>query len=216
MEARTHETLEGVSEHTEAGALETALLERLRRATRDAHARLDTAFSALDLASAPGCTRFHVAHALALDALAPLFAAFVHEELERPAPDFPAMLAHDLAARGVEVADLPELELPAAIRVPEGAAGLCYVIAGSRLGNAVIRAQGYHGRTSGNPSRYMEDDTGHGVWKAFTAWARARSFAANEAAAIEEAARATFAHFAAAFAASHAWEQEQEQAGAHG
>lgn len=188
------------------GREDSGLLHRLRAVTRASHERLDEAFGALDLTRRDDCARFLVAHAIALQAVQPVFARFVAEELDMPAPDFSSMLAADLAERGHPTARLPALDAAEAIRAPGGAAGVCYVIAGSRLGNAVIRAQGYAGREAGIPSRYMEDDTGHAVWKQFGTWIRSRTFGATEAAGVEAAALATFEHFEAAFAVGTKWE----------
>lgn len=183
------------------------MLNQLRSATRDAHGRLDAAFGALDLADARDCARFLTAHAVALASLHPHFVRFVEEELGLACPDFPAMLRADLAERGVRMDDLPIIAVDSAISHPCGGAGVGYVIAGSRLGNAVIRREGYFGRESGTPSRYMEDDTGHAVWKELGSWARARTFGATEAATVEAAALATFTHFETAFAVGTKWEQ---------
>ncbi|TYC86402.1 biliverdin-producing heme oxygenase [Novosphingobium sp. BW1] len=176
------------------------MLSHLRTVTRASHDRLDAAFGALDLSAADDCARFLSAHAIALKGLSTPFRRFVEEELDVPCPDFPAMLAADLTERGLAMEALLSPEPDPAVHAPCGGAGVAYVIAGSRLGNAVIRAEGYHGRDTGLPSRYMEDDTGHAVWKALSTWARARSFGQSEARAIEAAALATFAHFETAFA----------------
>ncbi|GAM03184.1 biliverdin-producing heme oxygenase [Novosphingobium sp. MBES04] len=176
------------------------MLSQLRAVTRASHDRLDAAFGALDLGAADDCARFLAAHAVAVKGLDAPFRRFVEEELDMPCPDFPAMLAADLAERGLSMSALPAPEPDACVHAPCGGAGVAYVIAGSRLGNAVIRAEGYHGRETGLPSRYMEDDTGHAVWKALNTWARARSFGPSEERAVEAAALATFAHFETAFA----------------
>lgn len=176
------------------------MLSHLRAVTRASHDRLDAAFGALDLGATEDCVRFLAAHAIALKALDAPFRRFVEEELAMPCPDFPAMLTADLAARGLAMDSLPAARPDTAVYAPCGAAGVAYVIAGSRLGNAVIRAEGYHGRETGLSSRYMEDDTGHAVWKALNTWARARSFGPSEERAVEAAALATFAHFETAFA----------------
>ena len=187
------------------------MLNQLRMATGPSHQRLDAAFGSLDLANKDDLRRFLCAHAMALSPLFSTFHRFVERELALPCPDFPAMLAADLAALGQPVAALTALDIPQAIVPEEGAAGVCYVIAGSRLGNAVIRRDGYDGRDTGRPSRYMEDDTGHEVWKALVPWFAGRPFSAVETAAIEGAALAAFTTFETAFAVSATLEGAQKQ-----
>lgn len=178
------------------------MLSQLRTATAPSHARLDAAFGGLDLSAPADCARFLSAHALALAPLYPSFRRFVEAELGLPCPDFPAMLQADLAERGIALADLPRDAMSVPSLPEQGAAGICYVIAGSRLGNMVIRKEGYFGRDSGMPSRYMEDDTGHAVWKALVPWLGSREFGATEREAVETAALAAFATFETAFAVS--------------
>lgn len=180
------------------------MLGQLRAATAPAHARLDAAFGALDLRQEEGCRRFLAAHAIALRALFPRFARFVQDELSSPCPDYPAMLAQDLAERGCEADALPLLDAPAPAMAGDAAAGMAYVIAGSRLGNAVIRRNGYAGRETGRPSRYMEDDAGHALWKALVPWLRARAFPPRQRERCEAAALATFTAFEHAHALSAA------------
>ena len=187
------------------------MLSQLRMATGPSHARLDEAFGSLDLANEADLRRFLGAHAMALSPLFSTFHRFVESELALPCPDFPAMLAADLATLGQPVSALIALDIPQAVVPEEGAAGVCYVIAGSRLGNAVIRRDGYHGRNSGSPSRYMEDDTGLAVWKALVPWFAKQEFSAVEAAAIEGAALAAFTTFETAFTVSATLEESQKQ-----
>lgn len=178
------------------------MLELLRTATGAAHARLDLAFGAMDLHREDDCRLFLSAHAMALRPLMPLFARFVQDELGSPCPDYLAMLERDLAERGCNADSLPLIDAPREVTLREGIAGLSYVIAGSRLGNAVIRRAGYAGRDSGRRSRYMEDDTGHDVWKALAPWLRACNFPAEQREQCKAAALATFTTFENAHAAS--------------
>jgi heme oxygenase len=174
------------------------LLIHLREATAPSHATLDGAFGSLDLGSRGDYVRFLSGHAIGMDPLFASFQAFVTRELGMECPDYPALLRDDLAALGVDAA-----QLPVVATVPElTPVGSGYVVAGSRLGLTMIRKQGYWGRDHALPSAYMEDDSGLAIWKA--AAARLKQITPDEEDAAREgaAAIAAFDTFRAAFGAS--------------
>lgn len=76
-------------------------------------------------------------------------------------PDYPAMLREDLVELKANGDPVPPHNGQAADPQP----GIAYVIAGSRLGLAMIRKHGYWGRAHDLPSRYMEDLQGQAIWK---------------------------------------------------
>ncbi|HUD29641.1 MAG TPA: biliverdin-producing heme oxygenase [Novosphingobium sp.] len=185
---------------SDAASPKPDLLSQLREATGPSHERLDASFGSLDLARRHDLARFLAAHAIGLAPLFPVFRAFVEGELGLSCPDYPAMLAEDLAALGVDAQALPVLDVPAAIAPPEAAAGVGYVICGSRLGLAMIRQRGYWGEAEGFRSAYMTDGRGHEAWKALVPHLRGRAPA--DATTPRDAALAAFDTFSAAFAAS--------------
>lgn len=132
----------------------------LRLGTREDHERLDARMGACDLATRDGMTRFLLAHAIGLQAVAPLAARFLQDELGLEMPDVQAMVAQDLADLGC-TAPLPAVP----VLKTEGAAGAAYVLIGSRLGTAVLRSQGYWSPSAPAFSRYMEDNSLRTLWQ---------------------------------------------------
>lgn len=175
-----------------------AVLSALRAATGAAHEKLDAAFGALDLGRKDDLARFLRGHAIGMRALFAPFRAFVESELELACPDYPAALRADLAALGEDAAHLPRLSSP--WLAGDGAAlGLAYVIAGSRLGLAMLRKRGYYGRSTGLRSHYMEDESGIAIWRALLAHMRDTELDDARIAAACAAARGTFTCFGQAF-----------------
>ncbi|WP_236711197.1 heme oxygenase-like domain-containing protein [Novosphingobium barchaimii] len=146
--------------------------------------------------------RFLAAHAIGLAPLFPAFRGFVEERLGLECPDYPAMLRADLAALGIDVAALPVVDVPAEITGDDAAAGVAYVVCGSRLGLTMIRQRGYWGEAEGFRSAYMTDGRGHEAWKALVPTLRGGTFTPAQAEAARAAALAAFAVFTGAFAAS--------------
>jgi heme oxygenase len=178
------------------------LLSLLREATGPSHERLDASFGSLDLSSRDDLARFLAAHAIGLAPLFPVFRSFVEERLGLECPDYPAMLAADLAALGVDGDALPVLEAPAAIAPIGAEAGVGYVVCGSRLGLAMIRQRGYWGEAEGLRSAYMTDGRGHEAWKVLVSRLRGHAASPQAAEAARAAALAAFDTFSAAFSAS--------------
>lgn len=170
------------------------MLSQLREATTASHQALDSAFGSLNLSERDDQVRFLAAHAIGIDAVFPVFRHFVENDLGLPCPDYPAMLSDDLKSLGMDET-LPRIAPPEA---PVDA-GLAYVVAGSRLGLAVIRKGGYWGRTNGQPSAYMEDEAGQDIWKALLVWLRERDFADDTIQGACKAALGTFSTFGQAF-----------------
>lgn len=175
-----------------------SLLFHLREATAASHEMLDAAFGSLDLSGVEGYKRFLSGHAIGLASLHPAFRTFVERDLELECPDYPAMLATDLATVGIDVAYLPTIT-PNAPLTPNAVG---YVIAGSRLGLTSISRNGYWGRDHNLPSTYMEDTRGLAIWKATAA--RLKQIEPDLAGAAKEnaAAVAVFDAFRAAFDAA--------------
>ena len=178
------------------------LLSLLRTATGPSHERLDASFGSLDLARRDDLARFLAAHAIGLAPMFPVFRAFLEERLGLDCPDYPAMLAADLAALGVDADAQPVLEAPAEIAPIGAEAGVGYVVCGSRLGLAMIRQRGYWGEAEGFRSAYMSDGRGHDAWKALVSQLRGQPATPAAAEAARVAALAAFDTFSAAFAAS--------------
>lgn len=176
------------------------LLIHLREATAASHETLDGAFGSLDLRLRSDYVRFLSGHAIGMTPLYASFRSFVTDELGMACPDFPAMLQSDLAGLGVDVAELPAIA-PASELTAQGSG---YVIAGSRLGLAMIRKAGYWGRDHALPSAYMEDDAGLAIWKATAAHLKRTVTDEPEAHRQSMAAVAAFETFRAAFTATAA------------
>jgi len=79
-----------------------------------------------------------------------------------------------------------------------------YVLAGSRLGLAMIRKRGYWGRDAGRTSAYMEDSDGIAVWRALTAWMGVQAPSPDALGAMCTSATQSFDTFRQAFALSEA------------
>jgi heme oxygenase len=175
-----------------------SLLSHLREATSASHETLDGAFGSLNLSDRADYVRFLSGHAIGMAPLFDSFRAFVEDDLQFDCPDFPAMLRADLAALDIDVDRLPRV----AASGPLSASATAYVVAGSRLGLAMIRKNGYWGRAQDLPSSYMEDDAGREIWKHVVARLKERVPDEGEAEREGAAAVAAFDTFGAAFAAS--------------
>lgn len=173
-------------------------LSGLREATGAAHVRLDVSFGSLDLISAAGETRFLVAHAIGVGSLYGDFSRFCRDTLEFACPDYPDMLRLDLLERGIDTGALPRLDFEYRADDKLASCGIAYVMAGSRLGMALIRRAPYWGKLHGHRSRYMEDERGHAVWKAMVPLLRAETVASQ----ANAAAISAFDLFSRAFDAS--------------
>ncbi len=169
----------------------------LRQATAQAHHRLDSGWAGHDLGEPRAYGGFLAAMAAAL---VPIEADLALADPGALPSDWPARrrsaaLRADLAALGLPVP--PE---PAAPRAPTGAeaAGLLYVLEGSRLGGQLLLRQAL---ASADPrvrdnTRFLRHGEGQRLWPSFAAWLGARP-AADTDGAVAGALRA-FALFEAA------------------
>ncbi len=111
------------------------LRARLRAATAAPHERVDAAFGALDLGTAPGYRGFLRGQAAAL---VPLEALLERRGVTGLIPDWPERARrHALAADLAPEAPPPPVPAPADA-TPAGLLGMLYVLEGSRLGGAVL------------------------------------------------------------------------------
>ena len=135
----------------------------LRAATADAHARLDTLYSRLDLSRCGDYRRFLASHAAAF---LPVEAGLARAGADDLVPGWSerrrgAALRADLAALGVT---LPPTHAAPAFNDEGALLGGLYVLEGSRLGGAVlIRAV-----AAGAPTAFLRPETPPS-WRAFTA-----------------------------------------------
>ncbi|WP_156840215.1 biliverdin-producing heme oxygenase [Novosphingobium aquimarinum] len=174
------------------------MLPALRIATGPAHSALDKSFGSLDLDDRGDYARFLLAHAIGLMPLFSTYREFVTQELRMPTPDFTGMLAADLGDLGLETPSIPEVSLDDDLSAP----GIAYVVSGSRLGLTMIRRNGYWGRAHGQPSRYMEDDSGLEVWKSLVGWMKQKAASEQDEERASRAALTAFDVFGCAFEAS--------------
>lgn len=185
-------------------AARTRLLAFLRAATAEAHGGLDASFSALPLDSRAGFARFLVGHAIGWTALGPQLRDFAARELDTPVPDYAALLAQDLAEMDIDTAVLPRIEPPAAA-CP---VAVSYVLAGSRMGIAMIRRQPTWAAETGRAGRYLADPSGPDLFRALRDWMDGPAGDEVDRDAAARAACGAFAVFA------HAFDLSAETAGA--
>ncbi|MGR6468022.1 biliverdin-producing heme oxygenase [Rhizobium sp. PAMB 3182] len=149
------------------------LIEALRAETAGLHGRLDCVVSRADLASREGYGRFLMMHARLLPALEywlsgqDVFRTLpFHQERGRL-----AALKSDLQEMGL---DAPREEALPYLNRDLSVEGVCYVLEGSRLGAAHIRAQQDKAGGSLLPQSFLRHGEGRGLWKSFMAWLSAR------------------------------------------
>ena len=159
--------------------------EALRDATEPAHARVDAAFSSLDMASREGRAAFLAAQASGLEAALELFA---HEPLWSA-----TVHSRITAARRGTDARLPVPDLSGCD--PLGAA---YVVAGSLHGTGVLRARLRRMGVTPMPA-FFESDDWKPMWR--DVLARLDAVEAARLPALIAAADATFGAFHSAVAA---------------
>lgn len=149
------------------------ILQALRAETAGLHGRLDSIMSRADLGTREGYGHFLMMHARLLPALESWLARQdmfrtlpLHEERAR----FPA-LKSDLQDMGLNAPNeeaLPYLDYDLSV------VGVCYVLEGSRLGAAHIRAQQDKAGGPLLPQSFLRHGEGRGLWKSFTTWLSAR------------------------------------------
>jgi heme oxygenase (biliverdin-IX-beta and delta-forming) len=149
------------------------ILQALRAETAGLHGRLDSVVSRADLASREGYGRFLMMHARLLPALESWLSG---QETFRAIPQHDdrsrlAALRSDLRELGLDQpgeAVLPYLNQDLSVE------GVCYVLEGSRLGAAHIRAQQDKAGGPLLPQSFLRHGEGRGLWKSFTTWLSAR------------------------------------------
>lgn len=171
----------------------------LRLETADAHDRIDAAYGALAIESEADFTTFLAGHYIAWSCLTPRWSRFVGNTLNLSAPDYAGMIAADLDE--LPGANRAALALPA-FEVPACDLGLAYVLAGSRLGNTVIRRRDNWGKSRGLAQRFLEDDRGAAIFRGLCAHLQAQQLSAYAAERCIASARQTFALFSRSLAAA--------------
>lgn len=175
---------------------ETSLREHLRAATSDSHAALDDTVAGWRLQTASGYGAFLSASAAALT---PLELALERAGVAEWLPDWPerarrAALAADLAALGLSVPAFHPAEVPS----PDFAAGLLYVLEGSRLGARFLSRQ-VRTADAGLPLAYLTHGEGQDLWRSFVTWLDAIPKVGFRTDAAEAGARYGFQRFSDAF-----------------
>lgn len=173
----------------------TGLIAFLRAATADAHQGLNSRFSSLPLDQEDGYRRFLIGHAIGWAALGPELRDLAATVPDVDAPDYQAMLAADLADMGVDAAALPQVRAAAS----ECPAAVAYVLAGSRMGIAMIRRQPNWARENGRAGRYLADPSGPDLFRGLRDWMDGPAGASIDRDAAARAACGAFTVFAEAF-----------------
>lgn len=174
---------------TTAPAPPLDLRQWLRAGTSGDHDRLDALLGACDLQTRDGMSHFLLAHAIGLASVGPVAAGFFRDELGLAMPDPCAMVAPDLAALDLDM-PVEAAPLPAA-----GAAGVAYVLIGSRMGVAALCKQGYWSPGTPGFSHYMQDRSLLALWSPLLGWLRQAELGPDDQAVALTAARAAFAAF---------------------
>lgn len=173
-----------------------SLRDRLRAATSDDHAALDVIVTGWRIETPIGYGAFLTA---SYAALAPLELALEEAGVVQHLPDW-----SQRARRAALAADLAELGLPApsfeAAQIPSAdfAAGLIYVLEGSRLG-AKFLARQVRAAGAGLPLSYLTHGEGQDLWRSFLAWLDAIPKVGFRTDAAEMGARYGFQCFSEAF-----------------
>lgn len=170
------------------------LLARLRAGTSEAHAALDRAHGGGDF---PDLESYGVF----LDSQARVFPAaeiaLAASEEFRTMPDWRDRLRTPALMRDLARLDRPPPE-PMALELdhrPGAAAGLAYVLEGSRLGGRLISRRLAVANLAGAPVEFITHGEDRRFWPSFMTWLSQRDADAAYAQAAVETARATFALF---------------------
>ncbi|UAL10521.1 biliverdin-producing heme oxygenase [Caulobacter segnis] len=173
-----------------------SLRDRLRAATTESHAALDATVAGWRIETPLGYGAFLSASAAAL---APLELALERAGVAEWLPDWAhrarrAGLARDLAALGLEAPPFASATVPDR----DFAAGLLYVLEGSRLGARFLARQ-VRGADAGLPLAYLTHGEGQELWRSFVAWLEAIPKVGFRTDAAEAGARYGFRCFSDAF-----------------
>lgn len=175
---------------------ETSLRDRLRAATTEDHAALDAKVTGWRIETPIGYGAFLYA---SYAALAPLELALEQAGIAQQLPDWSrrarrTALAADLAELGLEASSLEAAAIPSS----DFAAGLLYVLEGSRLGAKVLVRQ-VRAAGADLPLSYLTHGEGQDLWRSFLAWLDARPKVGFRTDAAEAGARYGFQRFSEAF-----------------
>jgi len=173
----------------------------LKAGTDSQHKELDSLFQSLDLTDRHGFAVFVAAHLIGWRAAWQVWSSFAADRLEMTLLDYPAMMSADLADLGFDAARLPKLALAENGLCADGvhrAAGIAYVLAGSRMGISAIRRQPNWGTDHGRADTYLSDDSGGRFFRALLDWMNGPEGHAIDRDRALDAARGTFGLFRAA------------------
>ncbi len=178
-----------------------ALLADLRAATAAHHDRLDMAFSGGAFRDRDGYARFLIMQALVLPSAEALLAG---SREYRTLPDWDsrfrsAALAGDLARLGLPMPAPHALDVNAAL--PGSAAGVAYVLEGSRLGGRLIAQKLTQAGMGDMPTAFIAHGAEARHWQSFRAWLDGRPSDGAYADAAVQAAIAVFERYIAVAAA---------------
>ncbi len=164
---------------------------RLKNETSLGHDRVDADFASLPMDTKQGFATFLTAHHLAWSLLGTTWEQFVQYELGLRPPPYLSLLRDDLA----EVLGDRDLPQPLEAALPDCHAGIVYVLAGSRMGMAVIRRRPNWARESQRGQRFVEDGSGPTVFRAMVGYLDESTQGRVDAPAAIEAAKWTFSLF---------------------
>lgn len=176
--------------------IDSSLRDHLRAATAESHASLDAVVAGWRIETPIGYGAFLSASAAAL---IPLELALERAGVEAWLTDWPQR-----ARRAALTADLAALALPAPVFEPadvpsrDFAAGLLYVLEGSRLGARFLARQ-VRAADAGLPLAYLTHGEGPDLWRSFLAWLEAIPKVGLRTDAVEAGARYGFQCFSEAF-----------------
>ncbi len=175
---------------------DSSLRDRLRAATSESHAALDAKVAGWRIETPLGYGAFLSASVVAL---APLELALERAGVFEWLPDWPmrarrVALARDLAALGLEAPPFQTALVPDR----DFAAGLLYVLEGSRLGARFLSRQ-VQAVGAGLPLAYLTHGEGQDLWRSFLAWLDAIPKVGFRTDAAEAGARYGFQCFSDAF-----------------
>ncbi|KQP26494.1 hypothetical protein ASF27_21175 [Methylobacterium sp. Leaf102] len=180
----------GREDAVRARVVDQGLRGLLRRATSDAHHRLDSGWAGHDLQERGAYVGFLAAMAAAL---VPLEADLAASPPEALPPDWPARRRTDAIRSDLAALGHPAPPAPAMSRAqpPAEVAGLLYVLEGSRLGGQMLLRQALASpdATVRDNTRFLRQGEGQRLWPSFAAWLETRP-ASDAAGAVAGALRA--------------------------
>lgn len=170
----------------------SGLRRHVKNETAQQHRRVDSVFGAFDMASAGGYRQFLTAHAIGWAHFNATWKDAVRDLLAMNAPDYSAMLTSDL--REIEGA-VPAQNPPVPVGDKSAAAGIIYVLSGSRLGIAGIGSEPNWGRENRRAQRFLTERHGIDVFRAVAAFMDGDSGAGLDRDAVIQSARDCFEVF---------------------